>query len=44
LQPQNSHWKPNDGSIGMFTGSNYNSSAGNRPFEVVAPYVLPAAN
>jgi len=30
--------------VAVFTGSNYNSSAGNRPFEIVATYVLPATN
>ena len=29
--------------VAVFTGSNYNSPAGNRPFEIVATYVLPAA-
>jgi len=28
--------------VAVFTGSNYNSSAGNRPFEIVATYILPA--
>jgi CubicO group peptidase (beta-lactamase class C family) len=29
--------------VAVFTGSNYNSPAGNRPFEIVATYILPAA-
>jgi len=30
--------------VAVFTGSNYNSPAGNQPFEIVATYVVHAAN